>query len=273
MGRMVDREDASVKRTAGQPTSVRVVGTLGSCDRFAANRLPQTCRVAADSPPFELNWTTSMTERLSSVDAAATLLRGGGLVAFGTETVYGLGANAIDVKAVARIFAAKGRPKFDPLIVHLASRETVSKVARNWTAAEDALAAAFWPGPLTIVTEKQPQVPDLVTSGLSTVGVRVPAPDQTRELLRLANTPVAAPSANLFGRVSPTTADHVLDQLSGRIDAVLDCGPCAVGLESTVVRLRDDVCEILRPGGVTADELRRVCGDVRTAVDAERGEM
>ena len=207
--------------------------------------------------------TTRQTILTSDPAEAAAIIRGGGLVAFGTETVYGLGADATNAEAVAGVFAAKGRPSFDPLIVHLSDASELPRVVREWPAAAESLATTFWPGPLTIVAPKQPIVPDLVTSGLPDVAVRVPASETARTMIRLAGVPVAAPSANLFGRVSPTTAGHVLDQLDGRIDAVLDGGPCGVGVESTVVRF----------GGVTREQLEAVVGSVRVAADDERGEM
>lgn len=207
----------------------------------------------------------------TDVSHAARLLREGGLVAFGTETVYGLGANALDARAVARVFEAKNRPHFDPLIVHVAERERVDEVATLFPAAAEYLAQAFWPGPLTLVVAKRPEVPDLVTAGRSTVGVRVPAPEVTRRLLAGAGVPVAAPSANPFGRISPTTAAHVAEQLGDAVDYILDCGPCRVGIESTVVDVSDGPPVLLRPGGVTLEDLERVVGRVRSATTTDDG--
>ena len=192
---------------------------------------------------------------------AAGLLAAGKLVAFGTETVYGLGANALDPAAVAGVFAAKHRPRFDPLIVHLSDPAGLPAVATDVPSAAAALTAAFWPGPLTVVLPKTAAVPDLVTAGLPNVAVRVPAPVAARSLVRAAGVPVAAPSANRFGSISPTTAAHVLDGLGGDIDAVLDCGPCAVGVESTVVGFERGRPVVLRPGGVPAPEIERVLGE------------
>jgi L-threonylcarbamoyladenylate synthase len=196
----------------------------------------------------------------SAIADAAEIVRRGGLVAFPTETVYGLGANALDAAAVARIFAAKGRPTFDPLIVHLADRGWLGRAVRTVPEAAANLAARFWPGPLTLVLPKAAVVPDLVTAGLDTVGVRVPDHPAARALLEAADTPIAAPSANLFGQVSPTTAAHVLEQLGDAVDAVLDGGPCRVGVESTIVSFASGAPVVLRPGGVTREDLAAVLG-------------
>jgi L-threonylcarbamoyladenylate synthase len=207
----------------------------------------------------------------TDVQLAARLLRAGQLVAFGTETVYGLGANATDATAVAKVFAAKARPSFDPLIVHVATRDAVADVVANFPPAAERLAEAFWPGPLTLVLPKRDAIPDLVTSGRSTVGVRVPAPAITRELLAAAGVPVAAPSANAFGRISPTTAAHVAEQLGDAIDYIFDCGPCNVGIESTVLDLSEEPPMLLRPGGTTLEEIERVIGRVALASKSEAG--
>ncbi len=207
----------------------------------------------------------------TDVHLAARFLREGKLVAFGTETVYGLGANAIDTTAVAKVFAAKGRPSFDPLIVHVASRDAVDDVVANFPPVAERLAEAFWPGPLTLVLPKRDSIPDLVTSGRPTVAVRIPAPERTRKLLQEAGIPVAAPSANAFGRISPTTAQHVADQLGEAIDYILDCGPCDVGIESTVLDLSEEVPMLLRPGGTTLEEIERFVGRVALAAASEAG--
>jgi len=194
---------------------------------------------------------------------AATLLRDGGLVAFATETVYGLGANALSPEAVAGIFAAKKRPSWDPLIVHLASVEQLSQVANVPAELAErvaALADAFWPGPLTLLLPRSAAVPDTVTAGRGLVGVRVPAHRAARALLAVAGVPVAAPSANLFGHTSPTTAAHVLADLDGRIDAVLDAGPTTIGVESTVLDPTQTPMVLYRPGAVTAEQLTAVTG-------------
>ncbi len=186
-------------------------------------------------------------------------------MAFPTETVYGLGACALVPEAVARIFEAKQRPQFDPLIVHLADRAALSDVAQGVSELATALADRFWPGPLTLVLPKKACVPDLVTAGLPGVGVRVPAHPVALELLQTVGCPVAAPSANPFGAVSPTSADHVLQGPSGRIDAVLDGGPCEIGIESTVVSLMAGNPVVLRPGGLALEEIQEVAGPVQVA--------
>lgn len=189
---------------------------------------------------------------------AARVLREGGLCAIATETVYGLAANALDEHAVARIFEAKARPFFDPLIVHIASRDWLHRLVSRVPPAAEKLAAAFWPGPLTMVLPKTDLVPDLVTSGLPSVAIRMPAHPQARELLRLVDLPLAAPSANPFGQLSPTCAQHVAETLGDKIDLILDGGPSQVGVESTVVFVMDDAVQILRHGGVTREALERI---------------
>ena len=196
----------------------------------------------------------------AAIEEAARLLRDGGLVAFPTETVYGLGADAFDSEAVARIFEVKARPSFDPLIVHLADASDVDRVARAEDPRVAVLAELFWPGPLTLVLPRRAEVPEIVTAGLDTVGVRVPGHPAARALIRAAGTPVAAPSANPFGYVSPTTATHVAERLGDSVDLVLDGGPCPVGVESTIVSLIGGSPAILRPGGVSAEELEDALG-------------
>lgn len=199
----------------------------------------------------------------TDVAHAACLLRDGKLVSFATETVYGLGANALDVNAVARVFAVKNRPHFDPLIVHIADRSWLPRLVTWWPETAEKLATKFWPGPLTLVLPKTMLVPDLVTSGLPSVAVRIPSHPLALELLRLADVPVAAPSANPFGQLSPTRAEHVADRLGDQIDYLLDGGPCAVGVESTVLLLEPDgIVRLLRPGGVALEEIEAVIGSV-----------
>jgi L-threonylcarbamoyladenylate synthase len=195
----------------------------------------------------------------AAIAAAAQLLREGGVVAIPTETVYGLGAVARNPAAVRRVFEIKGRPASHPLIVHLGSADELSDWAREIPEAAWRLAERFWPGPLTLVLPRQPQVPDEVTGGQDSVALRVPAQPVTRELIAAAGA-LAAPSANRFGRVSPTTAQHVLAELGGDVDMILDAGPCQVGLESTIVSLLDDKPALLRPGGITVAELEAVLG-------------
>jgi L-threonylcarbamoyladenylate synthase len=199
---------------------------------------------------------------------AAECLRRGGLVAFPTETVYGLGVHALDRVAVRRLFEAKGRPAHDPLIVHVDAVERMEPLVAHVPDAARQLAARFWPGPLTLVLPRSARVPDEVTAGLNTVAVRVPAHPVALALLRAAGVPVAAPSANLFSRPSPTRASHVLDDLSGRIDLVIDGGPTQVGVESTVLDLSGDVPAILRPGAISLDMLRPILGRVEQRSNA-----
>jgi len=196
----------------------------------------------------------------TDIAAAADHLRHGRLVALPTETVYGLGANALNPAAAAAIFAAKERPAFDPLIIHQSSAERVLRYVREVPPAALKLAEAFWPGPLTLVLKKQPEIPDLVTAGLDTVAVRVPEHPLALALLGRLDFPVAAPSANPFGFVSPTTARHVAAQLGDRIDFILDGGPCAVGLESTIVGFTDGVPTVFRKGGLPLEDIEIVLG-------------
>ena len=199
---------------------------------------------------------------------AAAVLRRGGLVAFPTETVYGLGANALDEAAVRAVFAAKGRPANDPLIVHVASAEEVWRVVREFPPRARRLAEACWPGPLTLLLPRAPVLPLPVTAGLDTVGVRVPSHPVALALIKAAGVPVAAPSANRFGHTSPTRAEHVLHDLAGQIDLVVDGGETTVGVESTVLDVTADPPRVLRPGGVTVEALERLLG-TRVAVGAQ----
>ncbi len=193
---------------------------------------------------------------------AADALRAGELIAFPTETVYGLGANALDPAAVAKIFAAKGRPATNPLIVHVADESQVGRVVAAWPDEAKKLAAKFWPGPLTIVVPKGLNVPDAVTAGGLSVAVRCPALASARAIIAAAGVPVAAPSANRSGELSPTTADHVVKSLAGRVHLVFDGGPCVGGLESTVVALTSFQPRLLRPGPITVAQLEAVLGPI-----------
>jgi len=197
-----------------------------------------------------------------AIGHAAGILRAGGLVAFPTETVYGLGANALDKSAVDAIFKAKRRPAWDPVIVHIADESMLEALVHDIPAVARRLMRAFWPGPLTLLLPRSPLVSDNVTSGRPFVGIRMPAHPVALMLIRHAGVPVAAPSANLFGRISPTTATHVLHDLNGRIDAVLDAGPTAHGVESTVLDPCQSPMRIYRPGAVTLDQIRDVGGPV-----------
>lgn len=205
------------------------------------------------------------------IDRAAGLIRARGLVAFPTETVYGLGANALDGEAVARIFEAKGRPRFNPLIVHVASREEAERLA-VFSGDARRLAEAFWPGPLTLVLPRRPDtgLSDLVSAGLPTVALRVPAHKTACALIRAAGVPIAGPSANPSGRISPTTAAHVAADLGDIIDMILDGGPCAAGLESTIVSLAGEEPVLLRAGAVARQDIESAIG--RTLAEADRAE-
>jgi L-threonylcarbamoyladenylate synthase len=216
-----------------------------------------------------MNQLTHTTQRLTAspedIARAAKILRSGGTIAFPTETVYGLGANALDANAVANIFTAKERPNWDPIIVHVSDRAMLDQVAIVPPQAEP-LIAAFWPGPLTLLLPRTSQVPDNVTAGRPLVGVRMPAHPIALALIEAAGRPIAAPSANRFGRTSPTTAQHVLEDLDHRIDAILDGGPTTVGLESTVIGLSTapDQSPIIlyRPGAITTAMLEPIAGPI-----------
>jgi len=198
-----------------------------------------------------------------SLDVAAAILRRGGTVAFPTETVYGLGANALNQSAVEAIFAAKQRPYWDPLIVHISDNRMLATLVSEVSPAAQRLIDAFWPGPLTLLLPRSSIVPDAITAGRPLVGVRMPAHPVALELIRLTGLPIAAPSANRFGHTSPTTAAHVLDDLEGRIDAVLDGGPTVFGLESTVLDPIASPVIIYRPGAIALEQIRAVAGSAK----------
>jgi L-threonylcarbamoyladenylate synthase len=206
---------------------------------------------------------------VSQIDDAAELLRNGRLVAFPTETVYGLGANALDSAAVQRIFEAKGRPLTSPLIVHVSSIEMARGLALEWPDQAEALARRFWPGPLTIIVPKRDLIPDIVTAGLPSVGLRMPAHPVALALLNATGLPLAAPSANRFTQLSPTTAQHVREGLGSAVDLILDGGPCTVGIESTVLSLAGSVARILRSGMISQPEIEAIVGPVETGAGAE----
>ncbi len=231
------------------------------------NRKVKTIRLAVD--PAHLD----TAEARHAIARAAEILRTGGLVAFPTETVYGLGANALDPTAVASIFAAKKRPSWDPVIVHIAGPATENLMLNNLVTSvpEPArkLMAAFWPGPLTLLLPRSAAVPDAVTAGRPLVGIRMPAHPVAFELIRQSGVPVAAPSANLFSHTSPTTAAHVLDDLDGRIDAILDAGPTRHGVESTVLDPCQSPMVIYRPGAITAAQIQETGGPVALHQDSE----
>lgn len=198
----------------------------------------------------------------ASIRLAGKMIRTGELVAFPTETVYGLGCDAMNPVAAAKVFEAKQRPQFDPLIVHIADRSQLETVAASQPPLAQKLMEAFWPGPLTLILPKQSAVPDLVTAGLPTVAVRMPNHPVAQALIREAGTSIAAPSANLFGYVSPTNAHHVAESLADKVDLILDSGPCSVGVESTIVSLVGPQPELLRPGSITIEQLSAVVGPV-----------
>ena len=212
------------------------------------------------------------TEKLTAgeVERAAAVLRRGGLLGLPTETVYGLGANGLDPAAVGRIFAAKGRPQDNPLILHIPSADWLERYCQNIPPAAWALAERFWPGPLTLILERKPLVPDAVTAGLDTVGIRCPSHPVCRAILTAAGVPAAAPSGNASGRPSPTSAAGMLEDMEGKIDAIVDGGPCSVGVESTIVDLTVRPPRLLRPGGVTLEELREALGEVAVDPAVER---
>ena len=207
------------------------------------------------------------TEKLTAADVeqAAAILARGGLLGIPTETVYGLGANGLDPEAVAHIFEAKGRPQDNPLILHVPSAEWLERYCQHIPDAAYTLAERFWPGPLTMILERKPVVPDVVTAGLNTVGMRCPAHPVCRAIIAAAGVPVAAPSGNTSGRPSPTNMADMLEDMDGKIDGIVDGGPCSVGVESTIIDLTEQPPRLLRPGGVTLEELRDALGEV--AVD------
>lgn len=218
-------------------------------------RILQTKRVTIDAQHPQTEW----------IKEAAQLIREGQLVALPTETVYGLGANAMDAHACQEIFKVKGRPQDNPLIVHISDLAMVKRLVEEWTPQAALCADKFWPGPLTLVLEKTAFVPDVVSGGLGTVAIRMPQHPVALELIKEAGVPIAAPSANLSGKPSPTKGIHVWKDLKGKIPLILDGGPCAVGVESTVLDLTGEVPTVLRPGGITKEQLEEVLGEV--AVD------
>jgi L-threonylcarbamoyladenylate synthase len=198
----------------------------------------------------------------AEIEHAAALLRAGKLVAFPTETVYGLGANALDADAVGRIFEAKGRPNTSPVIVHVANVAMAREVVAEWPQTAQRLAEKFWPGPLTLVLRKQPAIPAIVSAGLKTVGVRMPSHPVALALIEASQVPIAAPSANRFTQLSPTTAEHVRRGLGNCVDYILDGGACTLGIESTVLSLAEGMLILLRPGGVSRAEIEVVIGAI-----------
>lgn len=207
------------------------------------------------------------------LNIAADILKSGGLVAMPTETVYGLGADALNENAVANIFKAKGRPADNPLIIHIADYEMLPGLVKSVPEKAKLLMDKFWPGPLTIIMEKTDNVPDIVSGGLKTVAIRMPEHKIAFDLIKLSGVPVAAPSANTSGKPSPTKAEYVIDDMFGKIDAIIDGGNCRVGLESTVIDMTGEVPALLRPGGVTYEQLTEVLGQVQQKFEVVEGEQ
>lgn len=202
---------------------------------------------------------------VKKINSAAKILRDGGTVAFPTETVYGLGANIFNESAVKRIFEAKGRPSDNPLIVHISKVDQMKSIVKNINKKTLTIMENFWPGPLTLILYKNSQIPDIITAGLDTVAVRYPSHPVAKKLIEYANIPVAAPSANISGKPSPTKAKHVIDDLMGKVDVIVDGGNCEVGLESTVLDMTSDTPIILRPGGITYEQIVQKIGRVEIA--------
>jgi L-threonylcarbamoyladenylate synthase len=205
------------------------------------------------------------------IGLAADLLKKGGLVAFPTETVYGLGANALNSHAVARIYEVKNRPRFDPVIVHISSLADIRQLCLSVDKRAKKLMERFWPGPLTLILPKSSMVPDIVTAGLPTVVVRMPSHPVVLELIKEADIPIAAPSANPFGYLSPTTAEHVKEQIGEKVDLILDGGKCPIGVESTVIDLTESEPSLLRSGGLPLEEIEQVIGKVKNPMSTLKG--
>ena len=210
----------------------------------------------------EILTVSNIIDDMAKINYVAELLKNGEVVAIPTETVYGLAANAIDEKAIEKIFEAKGRPQDNPLIVHISHVSDMEELCDQIPENAYKLADAFWPGPLTIILKKNSRIPDKVTAGMDTVGIRCPLNEAARAIISAAGVPLAAPSANTSGKPSPTCAEHVIHDMSGKIPAIVDGGRCSLGVESTVVDLTSDVPMLLRPGGITAIQLREVLGEI-----------
>jgi L-threonylcarbamoyladenylate synthase len=201
-------------------------------------------------------------KKSEAIRRAAEIIKEGGVVAFPTETVYGLGANAFNPLAIARVFEVKARPSFDPLIIHVAHPQDVERLVKEIPPLAEKLMKRFWPGPLTVVLFKKEEIPDIVTAGLPSVAVRMPRHLMTLDLIDQAGCPIVGPSANVFGYLSPTTAEHVRSQLGDQIDFILDGGPCEVGVESTILSFLEEAPRLLRPGGVPLEEVESIIGKV-----------
>ncbi|MDX1358706.1 MAG: L-threonylcarbamoyladenylate synthase [Clostridia bacterium] len=209
---------------------------------------------------------------MEAINECAGIIKGGGIVAFPTETVYGLGANAIDEDAVRKIFHAKGRPADNPLIMHILNTDDIEKYALSFNEQAKKLAKEFWPGPMSLILPRKRIVPDITTGGLDTVAFRIPSNGIARELIRMSGLPIAAPSANISGKPSPTDGSHVIDDQMGKVDAIIDAGKCRVGLESTVVDMVSDPPAVLRPGGVSFDQLRMLIPSLQKQYSIEPGQ-
>ena len=196
------------------------------------------------------------------IDEAANVIKDGGLVVFPTETVYGLGANALDSEAVKKIFIAKGRPQDNPLIIHIADKDDLYKYGKNVSKIAKDLADKFWPGPMTLIVEKNNLIPDVTSANLSTIGIRMPSDEVAREFIKKSNVAIAAPSANISGRPSPTDVKRCIEDLDGRVDYILGCNESEVGVESTIVDVSVYPPCVLRPGGITLEMLKEVCQDI-----------
>jgi L-threonylcarbamoyladenylate synthase len=228
--------------------------------RTVASKSPSATKRVKGTLLLKVNPTKPEIEKIR---VAARLIKNGGLVAFPTETVYGLGADALNPKAVEKVFAAKQRPPDNPIIVHIANKQDVCRLARQVPAAAEKLASQFWPGPLTLILKRSSLVPDITVVGLDTIAIRMPKNEVALALIKESGTPIAAPSANLAGKPSPTRAEHVIDDLAGRIDAVLDAGPTKIGVESTVVDMTVSPPLVLRPGGTPFEKLKSIIDDVQ----------
>lgn len=212
----------------------------------------------------------SRNPEISKIKKASKILREGGLVAFPTETVYGLGANALDERAVSNIFIAKGRPQDNPLIVHISDKNDLYRLSSDVNSTSLILAEKFWPGPLTIIFKKSSIVPKIIAAGLDSVAIRMPSNKIALELIKYSKTPIAAPSANISGKPSPTNAMHVMDDLGNKIDAIIDGGEVEIGIESTVLDLTQKIPQILRPGKITKEQLEQVIGKVKENVKPKK---
>jgi len=228
--------------------------------RTVASKPPSTAKKVEGTLLLKVN---PKKPEIQKIQIAAEVIKKGGLVAFPTETVYGLGANALNADAVAKIFAAKQRPPDNPIIVHVANKEDVYKLAREVPRAAEKLMSQFWPGPLTLILKRSSLVPEITVVGLDTIAIRLPSNKVAFALINASGTPIAAPSANLAGRPSPTQAEHVIDDLAGRVDVVLDAGPTKIGVESTVVDMTVSPPLVLRPGGTSYEKLKSTLGDVQ----------